>query len=60
MQPEDVVAASMADLERGVVISIPGLDDQTVLDHTLAAQAELAPATSATSLPSRYRNPPPG
>jgi uncharacterized protein len=58
MEPQDVVAASVTDLERGVVISIPGLDDETVLDSVLTAQAELAAFTATTSLPGRYRSPP--
>jgi hypothetical protein len=53
MEPQDVVAASMADLERGVVVSIPGLEDEAVLDSALAAQAELAPLTGTTSFPDR-------
>jgi short-subunit dehydrogenase len=57
MKPQDVVAASVIDLERGVVISIPGLDDETVLDDVLTAQAELAAFTGTTSLPGRYRSP---
>src|SRR5262249_30795345 len=40
MEPQDVVAASITDPERGHVISIPGLDDETVLARTLTAQAE--------------------
>ena len=54
MEPADVVTASMADLERGVLVSIPGLEDEAVLDSALAAQAELAPFTGTTSLPARY------
>jgi len=56
MEPSDVVAASLADLERGVVISVPGLDDETVLDHAVAAPAELARFTAASTLPERYLN----
>lgn len=58
MEPQDVVAASLSDLERGVVISIPGLEDETVLDRVLTAQAELATFTGTASLPGRYRSPP--
>jgi hypothetical protein len=54
MEPADVVAASLADLERGVVVSIPGLDDQSVLEQIFATQAALAGFTGATSLPPRY------
>lgn len=54
MEPQDVVAASITDLERGVVVSIPGLDDETVLERALAAQGDLAAFTGATSLPARY------
>jgi short-subunit dehydrogenase len=55
MEPQDVVAASIADLERGVVVSIPGLAEEAVLEAVLAAQDQLAGFTGAASLPARYR-----
>jgi uncharacterized protein len=55
MEPQDVVTASIADLERGVVVSIPGLADEAVLETALAAQDQLAGFTGAASLPARYR-----
>jgi hypothetical protein len=58
MDAEDVVTASIADLERGVVVSIPGLDDESVLDTAIAAYAPLGAFTGATSLPARYAAPP--
>jgi len=54
MEPQDVVAASMADLERGVVVSIPGLDDEARLDRALAELTALAPFTGTAALPERY------
>jgi len=54
MEPEDVVTASLVDLDRGVVVSIPGLDDLGRFESILAAHARLAPVTTETSLPARY------
>jgi short-subunit dehydrogenase len=54
MEPADVVSASLADLERGVAVSVPGLDDEAVLESVLATQGALAAYTAATSLPARY------
>lgn len=54
MEPEQIVAASMHDLERGVVVSIPALADESAKTRfDDAAQALLAPARS-TELPPRY------
>jgi short-subunit dehydrogenase len=55
MEPETVVRASLADLERDVVISIPGADDDAALREIESASAALLPATRATDLPERYR-----
>ena len=55
MEPESVVQASLADLERGVVVSIPGApDDDTALREIEAAAASLVPATRSAELPARY------
>jgi short-subunit dehydrogenase len=54
MEPEQIVAASLHDLERGVVVSIPALADESVQARfDDAARALLAPARSA-ELPPRY------
>lgn len=54
MDPADVVAASLSDLERGVVVSIPGASDESALHAVIAAQGELQTMTRAVELPSRY------
>jgi short-subunit dehydrogenase len=54
MDPDLVARASLADLERGVVVSVPGLDDVTALERLDAAAAELTAAARATELPERY------
>lgn len=55
MEPAAVVDASLLDLERGVVVSIPGSDDETAIDGIAAAQRELMGATRTVELPDRYR-----
>jgi uncharacterized protein len=54
MEPESVVRASLADLERGVVVSIPGAPDDAALRELEAAAASLVPATRSVELPARY------
>jgi short-subunit dehydrogenase len=54
MEPESVVRASLFDLERDVVVSIPGAEDDAALREIDAASAALVPATRATGLPARY------
>ena len=55
MEPESVVRASLADLARGVVVSIPGADDDdTALRELEEAAAALLPATRTVQLPPRY------
>jgi uncharacterized protein len=51
MEPEDVVTASLRDLEKGVVVSIPALRDRELLDRVLADQAELFAGTRHATLP---------
>ena len=58
MEPAAVVDASLLDLERGVVVSIPGSDDETAHDGVAAAQRELMGATRTVELPDRYSAPP--
>lgn len=55
MEPQDVVTASLADLERGAVVSVPGLEDEEALRAIAEAQAVLAGSTGATELAPRYR-----
>jgi short-subunit dehydrogenase len=54
MEPGDVVAASLADLEQGTVVSIPGSTDEEAFAHVLEAQQELLGFTRAAELPARY------
>jgi short-subunit dehydrogenase len=56
MEPASVVRASLSDLERGVVVSIPGAGDYSPLDAIAAAAAELVPATRTVELPGRYES----
>jgi short-subunit dehydrogenase len=55
MEPRSLVEASLADLERGVVVSIPGADDDAALVALEAAAGSLVPATRTVDLPERYR-----
>jgi hypothetical protein len=55
MEPRSVAEASLLDLERGIVVSIPGSEDDSALRAIEAAAAELLPATRAAELPARYR-----
>jgi short-subunit dehydrogenase len=57
MEPQDVVTASLADLERGAVVSVPGLEDEAALTEIRDAQAVLAGSTGATALAARYARP---
>jgi short-subunit dehydrogenase len=56
MEPGDVVDASLRDLEAGVVVSIPGLADETAYAQVGAAQAALMGATRSTAPATRYRD----
>lgn len=55
MEPHSVARASLEDLERGVVVSIPGADDYSALSAIDAAAAELVAMTRTVELPGRYR-----
>jgi short-subunit dehydrogenase len=55
MEPRSVAEASLLDLARGIVVSIPGSGDDTALRAIEAAAAELLPVTRAVELPGRYR-----
>ena len=54
MEPEQIVAASLADVARGVVVSIPGLPDEAAKAKLDEAAAALLAVARATSLPPRY------
>ncbi len=54
MEPAAVVQASLLDLERGVVVSIPGAPDEAAFDALLASQRELLGPTRTVELPDRY------
>jgi short-subunit dehydrogenase len=54
MEPEMVVQASLLDLERGQVLSIPGLTDEGARDRLLEAERELLRFTRTTEPPARY------
>ena len=57
MDAADVVAASLHDLEHGVVVSIPGASHESALDAVMAAQRELQNTTRVVALPDRYVSP---
>ena len=55
MEPESVVRASLSDLARGVVVSIPGAKDSSALDAIVTASADLMAATRSVELRARYQ-----
>ncbi len=54
MEPDDVVLASLEDLEHGVVVSVPGLGDPEALAQVSAANGQLLRAARVKELPHRY------
>jgi short-subunit dehydrogenase len=54
MSPEAVVRASLYDLERGVVVSIPGANDESAFQAILAAQGAFQGTVRTVELPGRY------
>ncbi|MGZ4631174.1 MAG: SDR family NAD(P)-dependent oxidoreductase [Actinomycetes bacterium] len=54
MEPDQVVNASLADLARGVVVSIPGLPDESAVTRYNEAAGALSGVARATELPERY------
>jgi uncharacterized protein len=54
MEPGLLARASLEDLERGVVVSIPGTEDDSALEAIADAAAGLVSATRALELPERY------
>jgi uncharacterized protein len=57
MDPGDVVTASLAALELGETVCVPGLDDPAAVEHYHDAARQLMQASSHT-LASRYQNAP--
>ncbi|MDB4983397.1 MAG: short-chain dehydrogenase/reductase [Myxococcales bacterium] len=55
MSSEDVVTASLADLDAGVVVCLPPIEDRSALDAITAAQATLVGQASQQALAGRYR-----
>ncbi len=54
MEPDDVVLASLQDLEGGVVVSVPGLADPEALARVSAANGQMLGAARVKELPQRY------
>jgi short-subunit dehydrogenase len=54
MTAASIVRASLADLERGVVVSVPALPDEAVLDRFNEGAAALTYVARTTELPERY------
>jgi short-subunit dehydrogenase len=55
MQPDDVVAASLAALEAGELVCIPGLEDPTLVEQLTGAQRAIIQAGNQRELASRYK-----
>jgi len=55
MEPGSVVDASLLDLGRGVVVSVPGAADEAAAEPVDAAAQALMPLTQTVELPDRYR-----
>jgi len=55
MEPDDIVTASLLDLARGVVVSIPAMTDETSKAKYDEAAAALLAVARSSGLPSRYR-----
>jgi short-subunit dehydrogenase len=54
MEPEAIVTASLLDLERGVVVCVPGLDDAEKLARVATANGQMLQFTRTVELPARY------
>ncbi len=55
MEPGQLVAASLADLAHGLMVSVPGLADTDPLARLQAASLELVVASRTAEVPARYR-----
>jgi len=58
MEPEAIFEPSLSDLERGQTVSLPGVDDETVLERLAAVEAELISATRTVEPAGRYQRAP--
>jgi short-subunit dehydrogenase len=55
MSPQDVVQASLAALQLGETVCIPGLPDPSLVGQVLQAQARLLEHARTPTLAERYR-----
>ena len=55
MEPDQIVTASLSDLERGVVVSIPAMPDESAKARFDDAASTLLAVARRTELPERYR-----
>lgn len=55
MEPDQIVSASLSDLERGVVVSIPAMPDESAKARFDDAASTLLGVARRTELPVRYR-----
>ncbi len=55
MEPDQIVTASLSDLERGVVVSIPAMPDESAKARFDDASSTLLGVARSTELPERYR-----
>jgi short-subunit dehydrogenase len=55
MEPEAIARASLLDLEGGVVVSVPGVPDESVVEGIAAASSRVQAFTRTVDLPSRYQ-----
>ena len=55
MEPDQIVTASLSDLERGVVVSIPAMPDESAKAMFDDAASTLLGVARRTELPERYR-----
>jgi len=55
MEPDQIVTASLSDLERGVVVSIPAMPDESAKARFDDAASGLLGVARRTELPERYR-----
>jgi uncharacterized protein len=59
MGPDEVVTASLAALERGELICVPGLEDPSLIEQLTGAQRAVMQAGNRPELASRYQAPSP-
>jgi short-subunit dehydrogenase len=57
MQPDDVAAASLAALEAGELVCVPGLDDPSLIDKLGTAERAVMESANRPQLASRYKTP---